>query len=154
MIQNEENLEENSILPFLINPLVADARGQVQFCQNLNVNSFEKGYSPCTKEFPDVKIKRQLLDLYLKGICNITSQYGKYTLEISSPTVRQEININSKFLNAIRENLTSNDIKQPVKHNLQKILAWLIFDYFVYNVDLIALARKLLDHKTQMMKQY
>ena len=61
MIRNKENGEENSILPFLINPS-ADARGQVQFCQNSIVKLFEKGDSPCTKEFLDVKIKRQLLD--------------------------------------------------------------------------------------------
>ena len=63
----------------------AEARGQVQFCQNFIVILFEKGESPCTKEFPGVKIKRQLIDHYLKGICSITSQYGIYTIEISSP---------------------------------------------------------------------
>ena len=83
MIRNEENLQD-STLPFLTHPQ-AEARGQVQFCQNLIVNLFEKGDSPCTKEFPDVKIKRQLLDHYLKGICSLTSQYGIYTIEISSP---------------------------------------------------------------------
>ena len=36
-------------------------------------------------EFPDVKIKRQLLDHYLKRICSLTSQYGIYTIEIRSP---------------------------------------------------------------------
>ena len=35
-------------------------------------------------------------------------------------TVRQEIHIFSKFLNAIRENLTSNDITQHVKYDIQK----------------------------------
>ena len=49
----------------------------------------------------------------------------------------------SKFSNATRENLTSNDITQPVKqHDLQKILTWFISDYFVHNNDLITLARK------------
>ena len=84
MIPNEESFEENSILPFLIHPQV-EAREQVQFCQNLIVNLFEKGDSPCTKKFPDVKIKRQLLDPYLKDICKKTSQYGVFTIEISSP---------------------------------------------------------------------
>ena len=37
------------------------------------------------KEFPDVKIKRQLLDNYLKDICSLTSQCGTYTIEIRSP---------------------------------------------------------------------
>ena len=39
----------------------------------------------CTREFPDVKIKRKLLDHYLKGICSLKSQYGIYTIEIKSP---------------------------------------------------------------------
>ena len=36
----------------------------------------------------------------------------------------------------------SNEISQSVKHDLQKILACLIIDYFVHNNDLISLARK------------
>ena len=31
-----------------------------------------------------------------------------------------------------------------VKHDLQKILAWFIFDYFTHNIVLIAQARKIL----------
>ena len=57
-------------------------------------------------------------------------------------TVRQEINTFSKFLKVIHENLTSNDITQHVKHDLQKIIAWFIIGYFVYNIDIIPLARK------------
>ena len=57
MSQNEESKDENSILPFLINSLTDD-RGQTQFCQNLiAIFFFEKGTSPCTAEFPDVRIK-------------------------------------------------------------------------------------------------
>ena len=56
--------------------------------------------------------------------------------------VRQEIHTFSKFLNAIRGDLTSNDITQHVKHDLQKILAWFIIDYFSHNTDLVAHARK------------
>ena len=83
MIRNEDN-PENSVLPFLISPLT-EARGQVQFCQNLIAILFEKWQSPCTKKFPDVKIKRQLLDHYRKGICSLKSQYEIYTIEIKSP---------------------------------------------------------------------
>ena len=83
MIRNKEN-PENSVLPFLIS-LLTETRGQIEFCQNLIANLFEKGESPRTKKFPDVKIKRQLLDPYLKVICSLTSQYGIYTIEISSP---------------------------------------------------------------------
>ena len=56
--------------------------------------------------------------------------------------VRQEICIFSKFSNTIRESLTSNEISQSVKHDLQKILAWFIIDNFAHNIDLISLARK------------
>ena len=69
MSQNEETEDENFILPFLINSLTDD-RGHTQFCQNL----FEKEVSPCPAEFPKVKIKRQIFDHYLKGICNQTQQ--------------------------------------------------------------------------------
>ena len=50
----------------------------------------------------------------------------------------------SEYLNAIRENLTSNDVSQNDKHDLQKILAWFIIDYFTHNIDLISQARKTL----------
>ena len=213
MTQNEDNLE-NSVLPILISPLT-EPRGQTEFFQNLTANLFEKGESPCTKKFPDVKIKRQLLDHYLKSMCSLTSQYGIHTLEIRSPNafhdryliqtddvdiefskvftqyikskqhqnsqransiftnhafsliysylsifelnepqgdsptqisrhtiVRHEIHIFSKFLNAIREDLSRNEITQHVKHDLQKILAWFIVDYFSHNLDIIEQARK------------
>ena len=65
MIQNEDK-PENSVLSFLIFPLT-EPRGQIEFCQNLNANLFEKGESPCTKQFPDVKINRHFIDHYLKG---------------------------------------------------------------------------------------
>ena len=68
--------------------------------------------------------------------------------------VRQEVHIFSKFLNAIREDLTSNDITQHVKQDLQKILAWFIIDYFSQNYDFIYKQEKILDHKIQMTKPY
>ena len=57
-------------------------------------------------------------------------------------TVCQDIHIFPKFLNKISENLTSNEITQHVKHDLQIFLAWLIIDYFAHNIALIVLARK------------
>ena len=56
-------------------------------------------------------------------------------------SVRQEISIFSTFSNAIRENLTDNVTSEKFKHDLQKILAWIIIDFF-HNLDLISLARK------------
>ena len=34
---------------------------------------------------PDVKFKRQIIEHYLKDICNLTQQYGIYTIEFSTP---------------------------------------------------------------------
>ena len=72
------------------------------------------------------------------------------TLELDSSTqtsrntiVQQEIHIFSKFLNAIQENLTIDQITQNVKHDLQKFLAWFIIDYFSHNINLIEQARKI-----------
>ena len=76
--------EENSLNPFLISPL-SEPRGRIEFCKNLVANLFEKGESPCTKKFPDVKIKRHFLDHYMKGICSLASVFGIYTIEIISP---------------------------------------------------------------------
>ena len=47
---------------------------------------FEPGISPCKSEFPDIKIKRQTIEHYLKEICNLTQQCGIYTMEISTPS--------------------------------------------------------------------
>ena len=185
---------------------------------------FEPGISPCKAEFPDVKIKRQIIKHYLKDICNLTQQYGIYTIEFSTPNpnhrkyviqtddlelefskvfleyiksiqyhnsqransiftnkvfaiiysyisilekteiqsisptetskhikVRNEITLFSTFLHIIKENFTKDDVSQHTKHDLQKILAWFIIDYFTHNIDLISQARKNLDLKIQTM---
>ena len=46
---------------------------------------FEPGISPSKAELPDIKIKRQIIEQYLKDICNLTQQYGIYTIEFSTP---------------------------------------------------------------------
>ena len=56
--------------------------------------------------------------------------------------VKNEIALFSAFLNTICEKFSSNEISQNVKHDLQKILAWFIIDYFTHVIDLIAQARK------------
>ena len=45
---------------------------------------FEPGISPCKAEFPNVKTKRQIIEHYLKDICNLTQQFGIYTIEFST----------------------------------------------------------------------
>ena len=62
-----------------------------------------------------------------------TSKYTK---------VRNEIALFSTFLHIIKENFTKDDVSQHTKHDLQKILAWFIIDYFTHNKDLISQARK------------
>ena len=211
--QSDESPDDEAVFPFLIDSL--DDRGQHNFCKNLLVNLFEPGISPCKAEFPDVKIKRQIIEHYLKDICNLTQQYGIYTIEFSTPNtahrknvnqtddielefskvfikyiksiqyhnsqransiftnevfaviysyisilekaevqsisptetskhtkVRNEITVFSIFLHIFCENFTKEDVSQNTKHDLQKILAWFIIDYFTHNLYLISQARK------------
>ena len=211
---SEDSPDDDDIYPFLVD--APDNRGQHDLCKNFLLNVFEPGISPCKTEFPDVKIKRQIIDHYLKDICNLTQQYGIYTIEFSSPNpnhrkyviqtdnldlefskvfseyiksiqyhnsqransiftnevfaiiysyisilenenpiphispnetskhikVRHEITLFSTFLHRIKENFTKDEVPQHTKHDLQKILAWFIIDYFTHNIDLISQARK------------
>ena len=187
---SDKSPDENSVFLFIINLLTED-REQIQFCNILIANVFEQGISPCKAEFPEVKIKRQIFDPYLKEICNLTQPYGIYTIELSTESkyhskhgiqtddvdikfskvfteyikniqhqnsqransiitnnvfsliysyisilehigtdstspvqtsrhtkVRNELAAFSTFLNTIRENFTSNEISQNVKHDL------------------------------------
>ena len=68
--QSDESPVEEAVFPFLIDSL--HDRGQTRFCKNLLVNLFQSGISPCKAEFPDVEIKRQIIEHYLKDICNTT----------------------------------------------------------------------------------
>ena len=81
--QSDESPDEEAVFPFILNSL--SDRGQTRFCKNLLVNLFEPRISPCKAEFPDKKIKRQFIEHYLKDICNLTQQYGIYTIEFSTP---------------------------------------------------------------------
>ena len=83
--------DEEAVFPFLIDSL--DDRGQTRFCKNLLVNLFEPGISPCKAEFPGVKIKRQIIEHYLKDICNLTQQNGIYTIEFSTPNTAHRENV-------------------------------------------------------------
>ena len=212
-MSHTQSPDDEAVFPFLIDSL--DDRGKHDFCKNLLVNLFERGISPCKAEFPDVKIKRQIIEHYLKDISNLTQQYGIYTIEFSTPNtahrkyviqtddieleflkafieniksiqyhnsqransiftkevfaiiytyisilektevqsisptetskhtkVRKEITVFSTFLHIIRKNFTKKDVSQNTKHDLQKILAWFIKDYFTHNLDLISQARK------------
>ena len=67
---SDESPDEDSAFPF-VNISLTEHRGQIQI-------------SPCKAEFPEIKIKRQIIDHYIKGICNLTQQYGIYTIEFST----------------------------------------------------------------------
>ena len=211
--QSDDSPDDDDIYPFLVD--APDNRGQHDLCKNLLLNLFEPGISPCKAKFPDVKIKRQIIEHYLKNICNLTQQYGIYTIEFSTPNpnhrkyviqtefldlefskffleyiksiqyhnsqransiftnevfaiiysyisilekteipnissnetskhtkVRHEITLFSIFLHIIKENFTKDEVSQHTKHELQKILAWFIIDYFTHSIDLISQARK------------
>ena len=94
MIRNEDN-PENSVLPIVISPLT-EPRRQVQFCQNLITNLFEKGERPCTKKIPGVKIKRQFLDQYLKGIYVVAHHNMESTQKKSDHQMIFMTDINSR----------------------------------------------------------
>ena len=81
--QSDESQDEETVFPFIINSL--SDRRQTRFYKILLVNLFEPGISPCKPEFPDIKIKREIIEPCLKDICNLTQQYGIYTIELSTP---------------------------------------------------------------------
>ena len=117
--QSDESPDEEAVFPFLIDSI--HDRGQSRFCKNLLVNLFEPGVSPCKTEFPDVKIERQIIEHYLKDICNLTQQYGIYTIEFSTPRIAhnkyviQTDDINLEFSKVFIEY-----IKSKQYHNSQK----------------------------------
>ena len=86
--QSDESPDEEAVFSFLIDSL--HDRGQTRFCKNLLVNLFEPGISPCKAKFPDVKVKRQIIEHYLKDICNLTQQYGEI-VQTTVTTTQQSI---------------------------------------------------------------
>ena len=79
----DESPDEDSVVPLIIISLTED-RGQIQLCHNLIANIFEQGTNPCKAKFPEIKIKRQIVDHYIKGICKLTQQKGIYTIKLST----------------------------------------------------------------------
>ena len=83
--QSDESPDENFVFPFLITSLTDDT-GQKHFCNNLIANLFEHGISPCKAEFPEIKVKRQIIDHYSNVVCNLTQQKRIYTIKLSTAT--------------------------------------------------------------------
>ena len=60
-------------------------------CHNLHVNLFQKFKRLCKKDFPEINIRRQLLDYFLPGIINITSDYGIIIIETLPPNASSQL---------------------------------------------------------------
>ena len=117
--QSDESPDEETVFPFLINSL--SDRGQTRFCKNLLVNLFEPGISPCTAEFTDIKIKSQIIEHYLKDICNLTQQYGIYTIEFSTPrTIHGKYVIQIDDIDLEFSKVFTEYIKSTQYHNSQR----------------------------------
>ena len=115
----EETPDDDEIFPFIVD--ATTDRGQHIFCKNLLLNLFEPGISPCKTEFPDVKIKRQIIDHYLKDICNITQQYGIYSIEFTSPNHNhRKYTIQTDDLDLEFSKVFSEYIKSIQYHNSQR----------------------------------
>ena len=115
----EESPDDDDIFPFIVD--ATTDRGQHIFCKNLLLNLFEPGISPCKTEFPDVKIKRQIIDHYLKDICNLTQQYGIYSIEFSSPNQNHnKYIIQTDDLDLEFSKVFSEYIKSIQYHNSQR----------------------------------
>ena len=96
-------------------------RGQTKFCKNLLIKLFETGNSPCKTEFPDVKIKRQITEHYLKDISKITQQCGIYTREISTPRIGyNKYVIQTDDLDLEFSNVFTEYMKSIQNHNSQR----------------------------------
>ena len=139
--QSDESPDDEAVFPFLIDSL--DNRGQHYFSKNLLVNLFEPGISPCKAKFPDVKIKRQIIEHYLKDICNLTQQYGIYTIEFSTPNtshrkyVIQTDDIELEFSKVLIEN-----IKSIQYHNSQRANSIFTNEVFAVIYSYISLLEK------------
>ena len=117
--QSDESLDEEHAFPFIIDS--QNDRGQIKFCKNLLINLFEPGISPCKTKLPTLKIKRQIIDHYLKDISKIKQQYGIYTIGISTPRIGynkyviQTDDLDLEFLKVFTEY-----IKNIQHHNSQR----------------------------------
>ena len=82
---------------------------------------FEPGISPCKSEFPDIKIKRQIIEHYLKDTCNLTQQYGIYTIEFSTPrTLHGKYVIQTDDIDLEFSKVFTEDIKSIQYQNSQR----------------------------------
>ena len=139
--QNDESPDEEAVFPFLIDSL--QDRGITQFCKNLLVNLFEPGISPCKAEFPDVKIKGQIIEHYLKDICNLTQQYEIYTIEFSTPqTAHNKYVIQTDDIDLEFSKVFIEYIKSIQNHNSQRVNSIFTNEVFAIIYSYISILEK------------
>ena len=104
---------------------------------------FEPGISPCKAEFPDVKIKRQITEHYLKDICNLTQQYGIYTIEFSTPnTIHRKYVIQTDDLELEFSKVFLEYIKSIQYHNSQRAISIFTNEVFAIIYTYISILEK------------
>ena len=81
---------------------------------------FEPGISPCKTEFPDVKMKRQIIEHSLKEKCHLKQQYGIYTIHISTPRPYNKYIIQTDDIDLKFSNVLTEYIKSLQYHNSQR----------------------------------
>ena len=139
--QSDESPDDEAVFPFLIDSL--DDRGQHDFCKNLLVNFFEPGISPWKAEFPDVKIKRQIIENYLKDICNLPQQYGIYTIEFSTPnTAHRKYVIQTEDIELEFSKVFIEYIKSIQYHNAQTANSIITNEVFAVIYSYISILEK------------
>ena len=117
--QSDESPDEEYVFPFIINSL--NDRGQTKYCKSLLIILFGPEICPCKTEFSDVKIKRQIIEHYLKDLSKITQQYGIYTIEISTPKLGyNKYVIQTDDLDLEFSNVCTEYIKSIQYHNSQR----------------------------------
>ena len=139
--QSDDSPDDEAVFPFLLDSL--DDRGQHDFCKNLLVNLFEPGISSCKAEFPDVKIKRQIIEHYLKDICNLTQQYGIYTIEFStSNTAHRKYVIQTDDIELEFSKVFIEYIKSIQYHNSQRANSIFTNEVFAIRYSYISILEK------------
>ena len=116
--QSEESIDHEQAFPFVID---SDTdRGQIKFSKNLLINLFEPGISPCKTEFPDVRIRRQLINRYIKDIAKIIQQYGICSDYRNLYTRKQKYVVQTDDLDLEFPKVFTEYIKNIQYHNSQR----------------------------------
>ena len=84
-------------------------------------HKFVSTRNQCKFDLPDVNIKRQIKEHYLKDICKLIQQYGIYTIEISTPrTSYNKYVIQTDDIDLEFSNVFTEYIKSIQYHNSQR----------------------------------